>query len=113
MSNSKVINVIGDTVKLVLIFAVCLLIALVGGYLLAVWVGLVQKGTEYYRPLTVDTILNDLPFIGTNMIYIIAFLLVMGVIFMATWGYDRYTEGRGRSEEKPPTNPLQPPEVKQ
>jgi len=113
MSKLKAVaNVVIDAVKLVLIFAVCLIIALVGSYLMAVWVGLVQKDSEYYRPLSIDTVMNDLPFIGTNMIYIIAFLLLLGVIAAAAWGYDRYAGSRGQSGEKTPEKSLQQPEVK-
>ena len=107
-----VANTVIDAVKLVLIFAVCLIIALVGSYLMAVWVGLVQKDSEYYRPLSIDTVMNDLPFIGTNMVYIIAFLLLLGVIAVAAWGYERYAGSQGLSEEKPSEKPLQRPEVK-
>lgn len=114
MSKLKaVINTVIDAVKLVLIFAVCLIIALLGSYILGVWVGLIQKDSEYYRPLSIDTILNDLPFIGTNMVYIIAFLFLLGVIAAAAWGYDRYGRSQGVSGEKPPEKPLQQPEVKQ
>ncbi len=114
MSKLKaVINTVIDAVKLVLIFAVCLIIALVGSYILGVWVGLIQKDSEYYRPLSIDTILNDLPFIGTNMVYIIAFLFLLGVIAAAAWGYDRYGGSQDVSEVKPPEKPLQQPEVKQ
>jgi hypothetical protein len=108
-----VANTVIDTVKLVLIFAVCLIIALVGSYLMAVWVGLVQKDSEYYRPLSIDTVMNNLPFIGTNMIYIIAFLLILCVIAAAAWGYDRYAGSRDQSGEKLPEKPLQQPEVKE
>jgi hypothetical protein len=114
MSKLKaVMNTIIDGVKLVLIFAVCLIIALVGSYLLGVRVGLVPQNSEYYRPLSIDTVLNDLPFIGTNMIYIIGFLLLLGVICAAAWGYDRYAEGRAPATENPPEKPLQRPEAKQ
>jgi hypothetical protein len=113
MSKLKaVINVVIDAVKLILIFAVCLIVALVGSYLLGVWVGLIQKDSEYYRPLSIDTVMNDLPFIGTNMVYIIAFLLLLGVIALAAWGYDRYYGSRAPAQEKPLEKPLQQPEVK-
>jgi hypothetical protein len=114
MSKLKaLVNIVIDGVKLVLIFAVCLIIALVGSYLMAVWVGLVPQGNEYYRPLSIDTVLNDLPFIGTNMIYIIGFLLLLCVIYAVAWGYSRYAEGRAPAVENPPETPLPQPEAKQ
>jgi tetrahydromethanopterin S-methyltransferase subunit E len=109
----KIVNVIVDTIKLILIFAVCIIIALVGSYLLAVLVGLVPQDSEYYRPLSIDTVMNDLPFIGTNMIFIIAFLLVLGAIYLVALGYDRYSGDRNRTLEKAPEKPLQPPGAKQ
>ncbi len=106
-------NSIIDGVKLILIFAVCLIVALVGSYLLGVLVGLVPKDSEYYRPLSIDTVLNNLPFIGTNMIYIIGFLLLLCVIYAAALGYSRYMERRAPAADNPPETPSQQQGAKQ
>jgi hypothetical protein len=80
---------------------------------MAVLVGLVPAGSEYYRPLSPDTVLNNLPFIGTNMIYFSTFLLILGIITAVSWRYGRYQDNRDTAAEKLVEAPMQQPKVKQ
>ena len=79
---NNVLNGVIDSVKVVIIALVCFVFILIGGYLLADYVGLVPEATGYHRSLSLQTFLTDLPFIGSNMIYLIVaiVLLVLAVI---------------------------------
>lgn len=84
---NNVLNGVIDIVKIVLIAIVCFVIILIGGYLLADYVGLVPEATGYHRSLSLQTFLTDMPFIGNNMVYLI---LVMALLLLAVIGIELY-----------------------
>ncbi len=84
---NNILNGVIDIVKIVIIAIVCFVIILIGGYLLADYVGLVPEATGYHRSLSLQTFLTDMPFIGTNMVYLIA---VMALLLLVVIGIELY-----------------------
>jgi len=84
---NNVLNGVIDIVKIVIIAIVCFVIILIGGYLLADYVGLVPETTGYHRSLSLQTFLTEMPFIGTNMVYLIA---VMALLLLVVIGIELY-----------------------
>lgn len=105
----NILNGIVDIVKLVIIALVCLVVILIGGYLLADLVGLIPEATGYYRPLTVQMFLTDMPFIGGNMIYLIVAMVLLVLVAAGIEIYGRkQKDGQTdvqKADEKPPATP--------
>ena len=91
----NILNGVIDIIKVAIITLVCFVIIMIGGYLLANFVGLVPEATGYHRSLSVQTFLTDLPFIGSNMVYLIVAiaLLVLAVIGIEIYGRKRSVNG--------------------
>ena len=87
----NVLNGVIDIVKVAIIALVCLIFIMIGGYLLADYVGLVPEATGYHRSLSLQTFLTDMPFIGSNMVYLI---VAMSLLVLAVIGIEMYTRKR-------------------
>lgn len=94
---NNVFNGVIDIIKLAIIAVVCLVVIILGGYLLADFIGLIPEATGLYRPLSVETILTDLPFIGSNMIYLIIGMAILVIAYVAFDIYGRRKAGVGEA----------------
>ncbi|WP_424356932.1 hypothetical protein [Methanocella sp. MCL-LM] len=94
---NNVFNGVIDLVKLAIIAVVCLVVIIIGGYLLADLIGLIPEATGLYRPLSVETILTDLPFIGSNMIYLIIGMAILVIAYVAFDIYGRKKAAAGEA----------------
>jgi ABC-type uncharacterized transport system permease subunit len=101
---TNLLNGLVDIVKLVLIAVICLFVVFLGGYLLGDLIGLIPEATGLHRELSVQTFMTDLPFIGTNMIYLLIAMALLVIAVVAIELYSRRQTAKSETVSEAPEN---------